>query len=170
MFRSILAILISLIYTVPAFAHNASKSDGSTPIIIFRNHAERTNEVVYTKSENIKGDLDDAYDFVMVGGDGVASNYLNGGSALLYSPPVPPIVPNLLSFILALRADSSFTATQRMAMAGMLGLIQMDLYNPKALQEDWVSAIEAFGDTWLDKEAQEKILKHADESNIKLIP
>lgn len=167
--KLVLALISTVCVIAPAFAK--ANSDGTTPVIIFRAHAQRTNELVYTRGENIDGKVDDAFDFVPVDNDTCIWNYTNNypEDGYTYSPPPAPVLPNLTGFIIALRSDPDFTATQRMAMASMIGLIQMDLFNPPALQEDWTNAVEAFGGSWLTQEAQKKITEYATTNHIPLL-
>lgn len=73
------AILLMCVFCLPCLA-----GDGTTPVIIFRNHAARSTEIVWTKSSNISPP-DDVYDFVPIDGDMLVGDYLNNYPSTGYS-------------------------------------------------------------------------------------
>ncbi len=85
---------------------------------------------------------------------------------VLYLGPAPPDVHG---FMLALRTEPTFTASVRIGLAGLLGLLQADYRNPAALKQDWSDAVIAYGGTWLTTSVQSTILNYAKTYNIPLI-
>lgn len=101
-------ILALLLLAQPVWANE----QGTSPLIVFRNGASRTNEVLMTKDSNIAAP-DKAYEFV--GEDRNAGNYTHDGSILIYSPIVvvadPP--PKPAKFVIDCNADGTLTASLR---------------------------------------------------------
>lgn len=109
--RSLFAVFCAFVITTQAALCNPQ---GTSPLIIFRGGATRTNEVAYTKDSNIIAP-DKAYEFVPVNGDRCAANYTHNGTALQYSPPPPPAdtSPKPAQFIIACTSDGGIPVNMR---------------------------------------------------------
>jgi hypothetical protein len=83
-------------------------SDGSTPIIVFRNGSATGSEILWAASSTITAP-DVCYDFTPTNNDTIPSHYTNTGSSYSYSytPSTPPVLPNPAGFISALVSDTT---------------------------------------------------------------
>ena len=128
-------------------ANNATGT-GHTPIIVFPAHAQRTTEVIYAPASSITDQTADVYDFVPVNGDNLATNYLNSGGALTYSPPPAPTLvpqPQPLAFQLAAAQDATIPTEAILCLAGFAGVIsQTTLQTLPVLQALWAKVVAAY--------------------------
>jgi len=115
--------------------------------------------------------------WVQQNGDSDPSHYQLQGGQLVYAPPAPvqspappANAPDVPGFVVALRTDPTFTAPIRIGLSTLLGLVQMDIANPPALQQDWQDAITTYGNSWLNNQVQATILQYAAAHNIPLTP
>jgi hypothetical protein len=74
--------------------------------------------------------------------------------------------PSVSSFITAIRAEPTFTSEIRIGLAGLLGLLQMDVSNSIAAQQDWDDAVATYGSSWLTSAVQTKVLDYASQYDI----
>lgn len=132
-----LLLLLSLVTAAqPAFA-----GDGTTPVIIFRNHAARTDEIVVTKLSNVHAP-DDVYDFTPTGGDMVGSDYINNYPSAGYSyspPPPPPTPPNLFGFKTQVMGDSTIPVPALVELSKFTGSLNDAVNQPAILQSLWAA-------------------------------
>jgi len=89
-----LAILVTGCLTIQPAA--LANPEGTSALIVFRNGALRTQEVIATKDSNITSP-DKAYEFIPTNGDRHAEHYThkNGNLVYDYVPPAPAIKPDL---------------------------------------------------------------------------
>jgi hypothetical protein len=149
---------------------NYATGVGLTPVIVFRNHSERTTEVCYTPAKNFTNPNDDVYDFVAENDDQNVWNYVNNGGKYSHSPYSAPTTSrmNLPDFINAIRAEPSFDASVRLGLRPILQSHGPYSGDSNHMQQDWQDMIEVFGDSWLTKVVQNKILKYAAQYGVPL--
>jgi hypothetical protein len=112
-------------------------SDGSTPIIVFRDGSSTGTEILWTASSNIH--LPDvAYDFTPTNNDTIPSHYTNTGTGYSYSytPPTPPPQPNPMAFVAAMTADVNIQPLL-FFFAPFFSIIQSYSVNPDAVKLIW---------------------------------
>ncbi|HEY9684689.1 MAG TPA: hypothetical protein V6C86_24120 [Oculatellaceae cyanobacterium] len=143
--KKFLALLLILVgATSPVFAINNATGTGSTPVIVFRGHAQRTLEVDYAPASAFNGAVDDIYDFSPSNGDNNASDYLNSGTGYTLSPvspPAPPVLPNPLGFQLAVAQDTTIPVASLLEFCKYAGVIgQTTSQTLPVLQALWATA------------------------------
>lgn len=123
-------------------------SDGTTALLIFREGATRSNEVAYTKIENIK-----APDVAVPwepGEDTVAEHYELQDGKLVYAPPPPPaqVDPGKLSEIQETIAD--IATNPKISDADFLAALRLSYAKPTekdARDEAWQPIKERIADS-----------------------
>ncbi len=96
---------------------NYAKGIGLSPIIIFRNGAERSHEIEYCAAKNYpRNTKDDIYDLPIgwqTDDRGDARNYINLKGECRYSPPILvelPLAPNYAGFLVDCLTDEDLPA------------------------------------------------------------
>ena len=108
-----MALILAFVLMTPVFAND----QGTSPLIVFRNGALRTREVVLTQTSNIQAP-DIAFEFITQSGDRNAEHYTHNGSVLQYSPPAPEpdVSPKPAKFVIDCNADGGIPANLRQSV------------------------------------------------------
>lgn len=148
---------------------NYATGTGLTPIIVFRNHAGRTLEVLHTPASNFT-DPDDAYDFVPNGSND-AQDYLNQQGTYIYSPiplPIPSVLPDVNGFYSAIFQDSSVSAAAKVQLPLTQPLLLQYSDQPDLMNQYWQAMIASNLYTWLDTPTQQELVTLANSFHIPL--
>lgn len=89
-----------------------------------------------------------------------------GNAAIASFNWTPPAIPNIAGFVQGVRTEPSFNSQIRIGLGSLIGLLQADVNNATAAQQDWDDAVSTYGSTWLTPSVQTTILNYATANNI----
>jgi hypothetical protein len=146
-------------------------ADGTIPVIIFNPGVATGAAIVWTALSNIQPPQI-GYAFTPTNNDTIPSHYTNigGGYIYSYSPPVPPIMPNVSGFMNAVMSDPTISSAAQMGLAAWYPQLAMFVNQPTILDAGWQSLIQAYSSSWLTPTVQNSVETYARQYNIPLVP
>src|ERR1700722_16072171 len=137
-------------------------ADGTIPVIIFNPGVATGAAIVWTALSNIQPPQI-GYPFTPTNNDTVPSHYSNvgGGYVYSYSPPTPPVLPNVTGFITAVMSDPTINQQAQMGLAAWYPQLQMFVNQPAILDAGWQSLIQAYSSSWLTPTVQNSVETYA---------
>jgi hypothetical protein len=146
-------------------------ADGSVPVIVFNPGVATGAAILWTALSNIKPPQV-GYAFTPTNNDTIPSHYTNigGGYVYSYTPPTPPVMPNVPGFISAVMSDSTINSAAQMGLAAWYPQLAMFVGQPAVLDAGWQALIQTYAGTWLTPAVQNSVETYAAQYNIPLVP
>lgn len=144
-------------------------SDGTTPIIVFRDGSLTGSEILWTKLENIQ-EPDVAFNFEAVDEDTIPMNYTKTEEGYEHTPPVVEEVAviNIDGFKLALMADTNLSVDAKFNLGNLVPSIRENINHPDLLKTAW-AYLKSTHQGWINAQVISIVETHASEFNIPLV-